>query len=54
MKTIAYADPRKIDCKALKGVARFYMHIREPALQVSQVPPVLTDKQGTFHKPPTW
>ena len=54
VKTIASVDPRKIDCKALKGVAPFYKHIREPALQVSQFPPVLTDKQGPFHNPPAW
>ena len=53
-KAVGVLNPQKIDCKALKGVARFYKHIREPALQVSQFPPVLTDKQGTFHKPPTW
>lgn len=53
-KSVGVLNPQKNDCKALKGVARFYKHIREPALQVSQFPPVLTDKQGTFHKPPTW
>ncbi len=53
-KSVGVLNPQKIDCKALKGVARFYKHIREPALQVSQFPPVLTDKQGAFHKPPTW
>ena len=53
-KSVGVLNPQKIDCKALKGVARFYKHIREPALQVSQFPPVLTDKQGTFHKPAVW
>jgi hypothetical protein len=27
---------------------------REAALQASQFPPILTDRQGTFHKSSSW
>jgi uncharacterized LabA/DUF88 family protein len=53
-KTVGVLNPQKIPCKALQTIARFYKHIREPALQASQFPPVLTDAQGTFHKPSSW
>ena len=53
-KTVGVLNPQKIECRALKSVARFYKHIRIAALQSSQFPPALTDKQGTFHKPPSW
>ena len=53
-KTVGVLNPQKIPCKALQGAARFYKHIREAALQASQFPPVLTDRQGTFHKPASW
>jgi uncharacterized LabA/DUF88 family protein len=53
-KTVGVINPQKTPCKALQSAARFYKHIREAALQASQFPPVLTDKQGTFHKPPAW
>lgn len=53
-KSVGVINPQRRACKALQTEARFYKHIREPALQVSQFPPVLTDKQGTFHKPPSW
>lgn len=53
-KTVGVLNPQRIPCKALQSTARFYKHIREAALQASQFPPVLTDQQGSFHKPPTW
>jgi uncharacterized LabA/DUF88 family protein len=53
-KTVGVLNPQKIPCKALQAAARFYKHIRESALQSSQFPAVLTDKQGSFHKPPSW
>lgn len=53
-KSVGVINPQQRACKALQTEARFYKHIREAALQVSQFPPVLTDKQGTFHKPPAW
>lgn len=53
-KTVGVLNPQKIKCRALETTARFYKHIREAALASSQFPPVLTDSQGSFHKPPTW
>lgn len=53
-KPVGVINPQKTACRTLQTTARFYKHIREPALQVSQFPTVLTDGQGTFHKPPTW
>jgi len=53
-KTIGVLNPQKIKCRALETTARFYKHIRETALAASQFAPVLTDRQGTFHKPPSW
>ena len=51
---VGVLNPQKVPCKALQSAARFYKHIRESALQASQFPPVLTDGQGSFHKPPSW
>ena len=53
-KTVGVLNPQKTPCKALQSAARFYKHIRESALQASQFPPVLTDGQGSFHKPASW
>lgn len=53
-KPVGVINPQKTACRTLQTTARFYKHIREPALQVSQFPTVLTDGQGTFHKPPAW
>lgn len=53
-KTVGVLNPQKIPCKALQSTARFYKHIREAALQASQFPPVMADKQGSFHKPSVW
>ena len=53
-KPVGVINPQTKPCKALQNIARFYKHIRESALQASQFPPVLTDRQGTFHKPKTW
>jgi len=53
-KTVGVLNPQKKPCKALQVSAHFYKHIREAALQASQFPPILTDRQGTFHKPSSW
>lgn len=53
-KTVGVLNPQKIKCRALETTARFYKHVREPALAASQFPAVLTDGLGTFHKPPSW
>jgi uncharacterized LabA/DUF88 family protein len=53
-KTVGVINPQKTPCKALQTTARFYKHIRESALASSQFPPVLSDAQGTFHKPSSW
>ncbi len=53
-KPVGVLNPQLKACKTLQTTARFYKHIREAALQASQFPPVLTDKQGNFHKPPSW
>jgi uncharacterized LabA/DUF88 family protein len=53
-KTVGVLNPQKKPCKALQGSADFYKHIREAALQASQFPPILTDRQGSFHKPISW
>lgn len=53
-KTVGVLNPQKKPCKALQGSAHFYKHIRDAALQASQFPPILTDRQGTFHKPSSW
>jgi uncharacterized LabA/DUF88 family protein len=53
-KTVGVINPQKIPCKEIQRTADFYKHIREVALQISQFPPLLTDMQGTFHKPSSW
>lgn len=53
-KPVGVLNPQKTACKTLQNTARFYKHIREAALKVSQFAPGLTDKQGPFHKPATW
>ena len=53
-KTVGVLNPQKKPCEALQGTACFYKHIREAALQASQFSPLLTDRQGTFHKPSSW
>ena len=53
-KMVGVLNPQQRPCKALENIASFYKHIRESAIQASQFAPVLTDSQGTFHKPPTW
>ena len=53
-KTVGVLNPQRRACQALQTTASFYKHIRESALQASQFPTVLSDKQGTFHKPPSW
>ena len=53
-KTVGVLNPQRGECKALKAVASFYKHIRQPVLSASQLPPVLTDAHGSFHKPQGW
>lgn len=53
-KSVGVLNPQRQKCRTLEQSATFYKHIREPALACAQLPPVLTDKQGSFHKPPSW
>lgn len=53
-KTVGVLNPQRGECKALKAVASFYKHIRQPVLSASQFPPVLADAHGSFHKPQGW
>lgn len=53
-KKVGILNPQQIECKALKGIASFYKHIRQSALATSQFPAVLTDSRGSFHKPTGW
>jgi hypothetical protein len=40
--------------RQLVECATFFRHIRANALKASQFPSSLTDRKGTFHKPPSW
>lgn len=53
-KSVGVLNPQKQDCYALKTGARFYKRIREAHLQRAQLPPVLQDASGQFHKPSGW
>jgi len=53
-KTVGVLNPQRQKCRTLEQAATFYKHIRESALASSQLPPVLTDAQGSFHKPQSW
>lgn len=51
---VGLVNPHKYPSFQLRKHADFIKKIRTGVLQVSQFPPSLTDKNGTFHKPPTW
>jgi len=53
-KSVGVLNPQRQKCRTLEQSATFYKHIRESALACAQLPPVLTDAQGSFHKPPSW
>lgn len=53
-KSVGVINPQKKDCQALKTATRFYKRIREAHLQRAQLPPVLRDAAGQFHKPSSW
>jgi uncharacterized LabA/DUF88 family protein len=47
-------NPRSRHSVQLRQVASFLKPVRQAALRKCQLPPVLHDAAGTFHKPPTW
>jgi hypothetical protein len=53
-KIVGVLNPQKQKCMTLEKEATFYKHIRESALASSQFEAVLTDAQGSFHKPAKW
>jgi len=54
-KTVGILNPYPgTTSRELLKVASFYKPIRQNVLQLSQFPPTLTDKRGTFHKPSSW
>ena len=53
-KIVGVLNPQKQKCMTLEKEATFYKHIRESALASSQFDAVLTDAQGSFHKPAKW
>ena len=53
-RTVGVLNPQGNTSFALLKVASFYRPIRRGVLQVSQFPPVITDRDGTFMKPSTW
>lgn len=53
--TVGVLNPHKNPTsKVLARHASFVRQIRQGVLAASQFPTVLTDAQGTFHKPPGW
>ena len=53
-KQVGLISPHKRPSVALLAEVGFVRHIRAGALKASQFPPLLTDANGTFHKPPSW
>jgi uncharacterized LabA/DUF88 family protein len=53
-KKISILNPQERPSRKLLQVTGFIKQIREGSLAVSQFPPVLTDKKGSFSKPDTW
>jgi len=51
---IGILNPHPRPSMVLKQQASFFKQIRPGVLQASQFPQTLTDRNGTFHKPPTW
>ena len=53
-KSVGVLNPQQNKCRTLEQTATFYKHIRESALAANQLPTVLADAIGSFHKPKTW
>lgn len=53
-KRVGVLNPQKMKCHALEKAATFYKHVRESALAGNQLPAVLEDSRGSFHKPKSW
>ena len=53
-KCVGVLNPQKKKCRTLEQTATFYKHIRESALAANQLPAVLADAVGSFHKPKSW
>jgi hypothetical protein len=53
-KPVGILNPQPHPSKVLIQYATFIKQIRKGVLAVSQFPPTLTDRHGTFHKPPQW
>lgn len=51
---VGVLNPQKTPCAELRQYATFYKHLRSGKLRQSQFPDILTDAQGTFHKPNIW
>ncbi|MCG3198284.1 MAG: NYN domain-containing protein [Candidatus Omnitrophica bacterium] len=53
-KKIGVWNPQRKPSIRLREVATFYKHLKENALRGCQFPDELEDRQGRFHKPPSW
>jgi uncharacterized LabA/DUF88 family protein len=51
---VGIINPHQKNSRVLHSQATFVKQIRTGVLAVSQFPPVMTDANGTFHKPPIW
>ncbi len=51
---VGLVNPQTHPSFHLKTQATFIKKLRSGVLQASQFPNILTDANGTFHKPPTW
>ena len=51
---VGMLNPRKRQSRELQQAAGFIRPVRAGALATSQVPDVLHDANGSFHKPPSW
>lgn len=53
-KTVGILCPHKHPSKQLLAHATFMKQIRQGVLEACQLPPVLSDMKGMFHKPESW
>jgi uncharacterized LabA/DUF88 family protein len=53
-KIVGVVNPHERASFELQSIATFYKRIRPSALAASQFSPILTDKDGEFHRPPEW
>ena len=51
---VGVLDPSPRASKSLLASSTFYKHIRGGALRANQLPETLTDRTGSFSKPPSW